>query len=90
MNKLSKREQVKLHSFWGQLIDLKCGNVKELVIINDDNAELLSQVIRERLAEEKEIKKAEVEDSQAEEVGSSDYPLGGLIEAYDIEREKEF
>ena len=32
--------------------------------------------------------KAEVEDREAEEVGSEEYPLGGMVEPYDIEREK--
>jgi len=55
MKILSPEQKSKLHSFWGQLIDLKCGHLDELVIINGENADLLGQVIRDRLALEKKI-----------------------------------
>jgi hypothetical protein len=86
MNRLSKREREKLHSFWGQLIDLKCGQIVGLEIKNDDCAELLSQVIKERLQTEKDLDESVAMDSLAEE-GSEDYPIGGMIEPYDIGRE---
>jgi hypothetical protein len=89
MNRLSKREREKLHSFWGQLIDLKCGQIVGLEIKNDDCAELLSQVIKERLQEENELDEAIAIEDRAESVGDENYPIGGMIEPYDIEREKE-
>ena len=44
--------------------------------------------IRERELK-KEVRQLEAEDRLAEEAGSEEYPIGGMVEPYDIEREKE-
>jgi transcription antitermination factor NusA-like protein len=62
MKILSQKEKAMLWAISGQLADLKNGNLKEIIVKKDENAELLAQVVQERLEIEEEAKQAEALD----------------------------
>jgi hypothetical protein len=79
MNRLSNRERAIIHSFWGQLIDLSCGQFKELVIQEGLNADLLRQIIKERIEVERDLDKVEAEEIKSEELRGSNSSAGRYI-----------
>lgn len=91
-------EKQKLESYLGQLIDLKKGHLQGLMIKQGtEDVDILIKAIESRIKEIDEFEKMdkETERRQNEHLRekendiSEDYPVGGMVEPYDIEREKE-
>tara|TARA_R100000750_G_C2345475_1_gene96112 strand:+ start:1804 stop:2007 length:204 start_codon:yes stop_codon:yes gene_type:complete len=60
---MKKINIILLNAFLGQLIDLKKGFLKEIVITNNKNADVLFDIIVNAIEEQKELEKAEKDEA---------------------------
>lgn len=65
-----------LNGLLGQLIDLKSGHLKEIVITNNEYLDLLIVIIGDRIEAQKELEQAERDEARLEELKQEDLEEG--------------